>query len=548
MFVPNVFSFATEGRLFRYGSIRMPIELWGPWRDDDNQDEGQLQHVQAAIESLLRPAVVLDILQHFTVFATDKRHRRIKIICCYQQYETTNKIVARVVRGYPKKGLIWHFQGSGKSLLMVFAARKLRLHPRLGNPTVIIVVDRLDLDTQISATFNAADVPNMVGVATRQELQKLLAQDVRKVLITTIHKFGEAGGRLNECSNIIVMVDEARRTQEGDLGRKMRQALPKAFLFGLTGTPINRADHNTFWAFGADEDDRCYLSRYSFQDSIRDIATLPLHFETPEVRLKINRAAIDEAFAQVTSNLSEQDRDDLAKRAAKMAVLVKNPERIRAVVQHMVTHFQTKVEPNGFKAQVVEFDRECCVLYKQVMDELIGQDASAIAMHASGSEYKEHARNKDGEEQLLDRFRDPADPLQFVIVTNKLLTGFDAPILQVMYLDKPMKDHNFLQAICRTNRTFGQEKTHGLIVDYSGIFDDVARALDFDEQAVQQVVSNIDELRQALPLQMQKCLAFFAGEDRTVGGYEGLTAAQQCLPNNETRDKFAAEYSVLGTI
>jgi type I restriction enzyme, R subunit len=328
----------------------------------------------------------------------------------------------------------------------------------------------------------------------------------------------------------------------------MRQALPNAFLFGLTGTPINHADHNTFWAFGADEDDKGYLSRYSFQDSIRDKATLPLHFETPEVRLKIDRAAIDEAFAQVTGNLSEQDRDDLAKRAAKMAVLVKNPERMRAVVQHMVTHFQTKVEPNGFKAQVVVFDRECCVLYKQVMDELIGRGTSAIVMHTSGSEYKEHARNKDEEEQLLDRFRDPADPLKFVIVTNKLLTGFDAPILQVMYLDKPMKDHNLLQAICRTNRTFGQEKTHGLIVDYIGIFDDVARALDFDEQAVQQVVSNIDELRQALPLQVQKCLAFFAGVDRTVGGYEGLTAAQQCLPNNETRDEFAAEYSVLGTI
>jgi len=182
MFVPNVFSFSTEGRLFRYGSIRMPIELWGPWRDDDNQDEGQLQYVQAAVESMLRPAVVLDILQHFTIFATDKKHRRIKIICRYQQYETTNKIVARVVRGYPKKGLIWHFQGSGKSLLMVFAAQKLRLHPRLGNPTVIIVVDRIDLDTQISATFNAADVPNMVGVATRKELQELLGKDVRKVL------------------------------------------------------------------------------------------------------------------------------------------------------------------------------------------------------------------------------------------------------------------------------------------------------------------------------------------------------------------------------
>lgn len=551
MFVPNIFSFATEGRLFRYGSIRMPIDMWGPWRDEDSQEEGQLHHVQASVSSMLRPEVVLDILQNFTLYATDKKYRRIKIICRYQQYFTTNQIIDRVVKGYPKKGLIWHFQGSGKSLLMVFAAQKLRMHPSLGNPTVMIVVDRIDLDTQITATFNASDVPNMVGVATRQELQALLEQDVRKVLITTIHKFGEAGGRLNERSNIIVMVDEAHRTQEGDLGRKMREALPNAFLFGLTGTPINRADRNTYWAFGAEEDEKGYMSRYSFQDSIRDKATLPLHFEAPEVKLKIDKVAIDEAYKAITGNLSEQDRDDLAKRAAKMAVLVKNPERVRAVVTHIVNHYQTKIEPNGFKAQVVVFDRECCVLTKAVMDELISPESSAIVMTAAQGdppEWKQHIRDKDAEEKLLDRFRDPADPLKLVIVTSKLLTGFDAPILQVMYLDKPMKDHNLLQAICRTNRTFGQEKTHGLIVDYIGIFDDVARALDFDEKAVQRVVSNIEELRKALPLQVQKCLAFFPGLDRSVGGYEGLVAAQQCLPNNELRDKFAAEYSVLGTI
>lgn len=551
MFVPNVFSFATEGKRFRYGSVRMPIDMWGPWRDDANQEEGKLEHVRATVASMLRPEVVLDIMQSFTLFATDKKHRRIKIICRYQQYETTNKMVARVVKGAPKKGLIWHFQGSGKSLLMVFAAQKLRLHPQLGNPTVMIVVDRIDLDTQITATFNAADVPNMIGVATRKELQELLAQDVRKVLITTIHKFAEAGGRLNDRSNIIVMVDEAHRTQEGDLGRKMREALPNAFLFGLTGTPINRADRNTFWAFGAEEDEKGYMSRYSFQDSIRDKATLPLHFEAPEVRLKIDRKAIDEAFSAITGALSEQDRDDLAKRAAKMAVLVKNPERIRAVVRHIVSHYESKVEPNGFKAQVVVFDRECCVLYKKEMDELIGPEASAVVMHAAASDpkdWKQHARNKDEEEKLLDRFRDPADPLRFVIVTSKLLTGFDAPVLQAMYLDKPMRDHNLLQAICRTNRTFGQEKTHGLIVDYIGIFDDVAQALDFDEKAVQQVVSNIEELRKALPRQVQQCVAYFKGVDRTVGGYEGLSAAQQCLPNNETRDRFAGDYSVLGTI
>ena len=551
MFVPNVFSFATEGKKFRYGSIRMPIDIWGPWRTRENEPEGLLADVRRTVESMLQPGVVLDILQNFTVFATDKKYRRIKIIGRYQQYFTVNQMVDRVIKGYPKKGLIWHFQGSGKSLLMVFAAQKLRLHPKLGNPTVIIVVDRIDLDTQITSTFNAADVPNMVGVATRQELQTLLGQDVRKVLITTIHKFGEADGKLNERSNIIVMVDEAHRTQEGDLGRKMREALPNAFLFGLTGTPINRADRNTYWAFGANEDEKGYMSRYSFSESIRDQATLPLHFEAPEVKLKINKAAIDEAYRAITGDLSEQDRDDLAKRAAKMAVLVKNPERIRAVVNHIVTHYRTKVEPNGFKAQVVVFDRECCVLYKAVMDELLGPEAGAIVMSgAQGDppEWKPHLRDKDAEEKLLDRFRNPADPLKFVIVTSKLLTGFDAPILQVMYLDKPMKDHNLLQAICRTNRTFGQEKTHGLIVDYIGIFDDVAKALAFDEKAVQQVVSNIEELRQALPVQVQKCLAFFPRVDRSVGGYEGLLAAQQCLPNNEVRDQFAAAYSVLGTI
>ncbi|MEN6442047.1 MAG: type I restriction endonuclease subunit R [Syntrophobacter sp.] len=550
MFVPNVLSFATEGKCFRYGSVRMPIDIWGPWHEGENKAEGTLVDVQRSIRSMLRLHVVLDILQNFTLFATDKKHRRIKIICRYQQYEGANLMVARVVKGYPKKGLIWHFQGSGKSLLMVFAAQKLRMHRQLGNPTVMIVVDRIDLDTQITATFNAADIPNMIGAVTRQELQTLLAADTRKIIITTIHKFAEADGRLNERSNIIMMVDEAHRTQEGDLGRKMREALPNAFLFGLTGTPINKRDRNTFWAFGADEDEQGYMSRYSFQDSIRDKATLPLHFEAVDVKLHINKEAIDEAYSQMTDELSEMDRDDLAKRAAKMAVLIKAPVRVNAICQHIVKHYQEKVEPNGFKAQVVTFDRECCVLYKKAMDELVGPEASAIVMHTQGGksdEYAEWKLAKDEEEKLLDRFRDPNDPLKFLIVTSKLLTGFDAPILQVMYLDKPMKDHNLLQAICRTNRVY-PEKTHGLIVDYLGVFDEVATALDFDEKSVQKVITNLDELKKELPACVAKCLSFFPGVDRTVGGYEGLISAQDCLPSNEIRDKFAADFSVLSRL
>ncbi|WP_338618284.1 HsdR family type I site-specific deoxyribonuclease [Pigmentiphaga sp. CHJ604] len=552
LFVCNVFSVATEGKEYRYGSLGLPIKDWGPWNLEDDGDalKHPLKGLKLAAESMLRPHVVLDILANFTLFATDKKKRRIKIICRYQQYEAANKIVERVLAGYPKKGLIWHFQGSGKSLLMVFAAQKLRLHPRLKNPTVLIVVDRVDLDTQITGTFTGADIPNLEKADSRDKLRQLLAQDVRKIIITTIFKFGEADGVLNDRGNIIALVDEAHRTQEGDLGRKMRDALPNAFLFGLTGTPINRFDRNTFYAFGAEEDDKGYLSRYGFEESIRDGATLKLHFEPRLLELHIDKAAIDAAFKEMTGGLSDLDRDNLGKTAAKMAVLVKTPERIRRVCEDIVQHFQSKVEPNGFKGQIVTFDRESCLLYKQELDKLLPPESSDIVMTVNANEpqYKAYARSRDEEERLLDRFRDPNDPLKLIIVTSKLLTGFDAPILQAMYLDKPLRDHTLLQAICRVNRTYSEQKTHGLIVDYLGIFDDVAKALEFDDKSVTAVVSNIQELKDRLPEAMQKCLAFFAGVDRTVEGYEGLIAAQQCLPNNDVRDNFATEYSLLNKL
>jgi type I restriction enzyme, R subunit len=550
LFVPNVLSVATEGKELRYGSIGLPVELWGPWRVEADTKMPALQQIETAIASMLEPRVLLDLLANFTAYATDARKRRIKIIARYQQYEGANKIVERVVAGHPRKGLIWHFQGSGKSLLMLFAARKLRLHPALRNPTVIIVVDRIDLDAQISSTFYAADMPNLVKADTRAELQRLLGQDVRKIIITTIFKFGEADGVLNDRGNIIAMVDEAHRTQEGDLGRKMREALPNAFLFGLTGTPINHADRNTFYAFGAEEDERGYMSRYGFEDSIRDGATMPLHFEPRLLKLHIDREAIDQAFKELTGNLSDLDRDQLAKTAAKMAVLVKAPERIQTVCADIAKHFQEKVAPSGFGAQVVTFDRESCLLYKRALDEYLPPEASDIVMtvNSGETEYAPYRRERDAEEKLLDRFRDPADPLKILIVTSKLLTGFDAPILQAMYLDKPLRDHTLLQAICRTNRPYGEAKTHGLIVDYLGIFDDVAQAIQFDEVGFAKVVANINELVDKLPAAVQNGLAYFPGVDRTVLGYEGLIAAQDCLPNNDIRDRFAADFSYLARL
>lgn len=550
MFATNVLNFATEGKCFRYGSINMPVDIWGPWHAGDDKAEGSMADVQRALKSMLTPENLIDIFQFFTLFATDKKHRKYKIICRYQQFEGANLIVDRVRAGYPKKGLIWHFQGSGKSLLMVFAAQKLRMVPELKNPTVVIVDDRIDLETQITATFNASDIPNMVSAGSKDELEAFFKGDTRKILITTIFKFGEVDSVLNERDNIILMVDEAHRTQEGDLGEKMRLALPNAFFFGLTGTPINRTDKNTFHTFGALEDKSGYMSRYSFADSIRDKATLPLHFETVPVELHVNQDVIDAAFEEMTSSLSDEEKAELTRRV-KIEAVMKAPDRIRKVCEHIAKHFKEKVEPDGFKAQVVCYDRECCLLYKQELDKLLGVDTSTIVMDTNNDKedkYKAYRRDRDGEEKILDRFRNPDDSLKILIVTAKLLTGFDAPILQTQYLDKPLCDHTLLQAICRTNRIYGDTKTCGLIVDYIGLFDNVANSLRFDEKEVQTVITNIDEVKKKLPELVGKCMYYFVSlneEDKSSTDFEGLLKAQQCLPTSNEKDKFGADYRVL---
>lgn len=556
-FVPNVFSFATEGKDLRYGTVGMPVELWGPWREEEADFDAPakigLEVVKEAVNGVLKPAAVLDFLRFFTVYATDSKHRKIKVIARFQQFQATNLIVQRVLRGTIKQGLIWHFQGSGKSLLMVFTALKLRAMAQLTNPTILIVVDRIDLDTQITGTFNASDVPGLISTDSRRELQTLLSQGARKIIITTIHKFGEAAGVLDDRHNVIAMVDEAHRSQEGDYGQKMRGALPNAFLFGLTGTPINKRDRNTFMWFGSPDDEGGYLSRYTFQDSIRDGATLPLHFEPRLSEIHLDQEKIDAAFEELASerNLSEGEKITLSKKAASIEVLIKAPDRIRQIAEDVVEHFTAKVEPEGFKAQLVAYDKASCVAYKTAIDTMLPPESSTIVMSKSRTDpasWAEWTPGADELEQVVARFNDPTHPLKIIIVTAKLLTGFDAPILQTQYLDKPLKEHTLLQAITRTNRVYPPHKTHGLIVDYLGIFDDVAKSLAFDEAAVQQVISNIEELKTQLAPAMTAALAFFPGVDRSVGGYEGLIQAQAAIADDGAKDAFGLAYSVVSQL
>jgi len=557
LFVPNILSFATEGKELYYGAIRSPLEYWAPWRLENDEDALArrlgLAEIGKELSDLLHPARLLDILQNFSLFTTDKKKRRIKVIPRFQQYEGANKIVERVKEGRVKKGLIWHFQGSGKSLLMVYAAQKLRKAADLKSPTVIVLVDRTDLDTQISGIFNAADIANVETTDSISVLQTMLERDTRKIIISMIHKFRDAKPNMNTRDNIIVLVDEAHRTQEGDLGRQMRAALPNAFLFGLTGTPVNKADKNTFWAFGSEEDAGGYMSRYTFQDSIRDNATLPLHFEPRLVDVHVDKETIDKAFAEFkeAAALTDEEADALNQKSAKMAAFLKSPERVAKIVEDIAKHFNEKVAPHGLKAMIVTPDRFGCVQYKEELDKYFPSEASAVVISTSANDPMEFKQkwgvDKSKQEKIADEFNDAQSDLKFIIVTAKLLTGFDAPILQTMYLDKSLKDHTLLQAICRTNRLYPQ-KSFGRIVDYFGVFDDAAKALQFDEASVKKVISNLSELRSKLPEAMRETLAHFTGVDRTIIGFEGLEAAQNAINTDEKKDAFARDYKYLSQL
>lgn len=552
LFVPNVFSFATEGKELYYGAVRTPLEFWAAWRVNDGDDVSRLMgltNVAAEMKQLLSPKTLLDILYNFTTYSTNKKRQRMKVVCRYQQYEGANLIVQRVVENKIKRGLIWHFQGSGKSLLMLFAAQKMRKMAELKSPTVMIVVDRVDLDSQTQNVFKEAR--NVVPTEDIDTLNGYLANDSRFIIITTIFKFKEAKANINLRDNIIVMVDEAHRTQEGDLGQRMRMALPNAFFFGLTGTPINKSDHNTFWTFGAQEDENGYMSRYSFEDALRDKTILPLHFEPRLLDIHIDRDRVDEEFEALSNTLDEDAKITLSNKAAKMLEFLKSPERIEIVCKDIAQHYQEKVEPQGFKAMIVTPDREACHLYKQELGKYFPDSASAVVISTSGKGEDELKRlyslTKDEQEKLIEKFNKPESELKFLIVTAKLLTGFDAPILQAMYLDKSLKDHTLLQAICRTNRKF-PNKTFGRIVDYFGVFDDAAKALEFDEDVMKKVITNLNSQLEELPRVMANNLAHFEGVDRTVDGFDGLQAAQEAINTNEKRDAFASDYRQLANI
>ena len=556
-FVPNVLSFATEGKEFRYGAVRQPAEMWLPWsRTTDELALPGLASVLRSAELLLRPEMLLDIIRTYTLYSRKSSTSggyTTKVIPRYPQVEAVEAIVARVRDPRKRQGLVWHHQGSGKTLVMAFAASRLRQQADLDAPTIVIVLDRLDLIEQVSGEFASVGLPGLRVAETKDDLRRLLREDSRGILVTTIFRFADAG-LLNDRANIVVMVDEAHRTQEGRLGADMREALPNAKFIGLTGTPISTDDRNTWETFGDPDDPGGVLNHYSVERSIADGATLPIHVETRLVDYQIDHAALDQAFAELAEaeTLDEDQRGYLSRRASRVDTLMKTPARVAAVCEDIVEHFRAKVAPLGLKAQVVAFDRELCVRYHDAITALLGpgEEATVVMTTAKGDDaaWAVWDRDRPTEQALRDRFLDPADPLRFLIVTAKLLTGFDAPVEGVMYLDKPLRAHTLFQAVTRTNRrwtnpTTGQEKFYGLIVDYIGLGAELAKAVAVrDTGGKKALPADVEELFAILADTVHDTMAPFAGIDRTLAAYEQLMAAQEAIRTVEARADFAANF------
>lgn len=406
-FVPNVLSFATDGREFHYGAVGQSPEHWLMWGSTaDPYDLDGRDRVLRSTDLLLHPARLLSILQFFTLFDRPTRNGQVtlvKLIPRYPQVEGAEAIHARVLEPGRKQGLIAHYQGTGKTLLMGFAALRLLYDPEVGGPTVLIVLDRVDLVEQTHRQFSTARLPRMQIAGSRDELRRMLADDTRGIIVTTVFRFKDAG-LLNERDNIICLIDEAHRTQEGNLGDDIREAIPNAQFFGLTGTPIADTDRNTFKLFGDPDDPGWVMNDYTIERSIADGASVPVHVETRLVDFHVASEALDEAFKAMADDegLSDEERELLSEKATSTRTFMLNPARVTAVCSDIVEHYFAKVAPLGLKAQVVAFDRELCVVYHDEIERLLalrtdpGEQASEVAVVMTVGTSKSEPREWSG--------------------------------------------------------------------------------------------------------------------------------------------------------
>ena len=554
LYMCHGFGVACNGRITKYGIPGASASYFSEWKDTiidthfenpildlsnvlckaELKGDGYYHHnipeyeqMKRGVVGLLQPARVLDILQHYLVFERTLESGVVKKVARYQQLRAGNKIVDRVVELDKKSGVIWHAQGSGKSLTMLYTSYKLRQHPKLNDPTVYIVVDRKDLKEQMGGTFDDCEFPNTSVPATIPILRSKITSKPAEVIITTIQKFQDLGDVKDDRENVIILIDEAHRTQYGEFQIELRSVLPNARQFAFTGTPIDK----TIRDFGLREGRNIkeyYLDRYDIEDSIRDGATVPVRYTFGPQQWFLDKEKLKLGWEEITADLSEDERAIVQRRAQTWKTFLKHSERIEAIAKDIAEDFRNVVEPQGYKVQIVACDKEACVLYYNELKKYI--DASEMSIVFSKSHYddeerynlyKDHYLEDGDRKRLINQFKKriteeekrKGNNLKILIVCNMLLTGFDAPVEQTMYLDSPLRDHNLLQAIARTNRPYddpvtGLSKEFGRIVDYIGVFRNYNEALNYDPEDITEF-EDVDSLVKEFPKYLDTALEPF---------------------------------------
>ena len=463
---------------------------------------------------------LLKVLQQFIIFQ-NKDDQLTKIVLHQHQTRAVEKAIERAHHPNKRRGLVWHTQGSGKTLTMItIAARLLRGEQQIEKPTVLMVVDRNELESQLFRNITGYGITTPRVAQNKDDLEAILSSDYRGLIVSTIHKFDRRPADLNTRESVVVLIDEAHRTTGGDFGNYLMAALPNATYIGFTGTPIDKLSkgEGTFKVFGVD-DETGYLDKYAIAESIEDGTTVRLNYALAVSDLQVDRETLEREFFNlaITEGISDfEELNAVLDNAVQLKTMMKAPDRIDGIAKYVAEHFRETVEPMGFKAFLVAVDREACASYKQALDKYLPSEHSEVvySKNSPDAEFmKAYHHTPDQEKEIRNKFIDKNEQPKILIVTQKLLTGFDAPILYCMYLDKPMRDHVLLQAIARVNRPYedadGLVKPAGFVLDFVGIFDNLKKALAFDSDEVASVIRNIEVLKDDFVKRMREGAAAY---------------------------------------
>ena len=548
LFVSQQLFTATDAIGFSYGvswnTVRRNLFNW------KHEEVGKLE---AKVKSFCAIPQVLAFLKDYIVFA-EKDEELNKYILRQHQTGAVEATVSRALDPKRTRGLVWNTQGSGKTFTMIKASEMLFRAPEADKPTVLLMIDRNELEDQMLKNLAALGLGNLEHASSIARLNQLLRDDYRGIIVTMIHKFRDMPANLNLRKNIYVLIDEAHRTTGGDLGNFLMAALPNASFIGFTGTPVDKTVYGkgTFKTFGC-EDDQGYLHKYSIADSIEDGTTLPLYYQLAPNEMLVPHETLDKEFLSLAEAEGVADIEELNKileRAVNLKNFLKGKERIQKVAKFVAEHYRENVEPLGYKAFLVGVDREACAHYKHALDQFLPPEYSEVVYTGSNNDsalLKEFHLDPKKERQIRKSFGKLDQMPKILIVTEKLLTGFDAPVLYAMYLDKPMRDHTLLQAIARVNRPYENEaqemvKPHGFVLDFVGIFDKLEKALAFDSDEINAIVKDLKLLKVLFKNKMESKAPQYLGLIERNFNDKDVDTLIEHFRDPERRKEFFKEY------